>query len=149
MYLVDELVWFMIIRTALWAVLNYAIDWIVKSYLDVGDTIKTIVTYVLITQIILHLLICFVDAGTLFEDEEDDYGQERIYCITCKLYRKNNSKHCIWCNRCIKYYDHHCSIFGKCIGKRNIVFFWMFILICGLEMPGMIVLLATHVAGKL
>jgi hypothetical protein len=68
MYQSNHLVWFMIIRSAAWAVLNWVLDWIVKTYLDVGDTLKTVVTYVLISQIVLHLLICFVDAGTIFED---------------------------------------------------------------------------------
>ncbi|CAI2375841.1 unnamed protein product [Moneuplotes crassus] len=35
--------------------------------------------------------------------------------------------HCDDCNKCVEYYDHHCPWFGKCIGKNNIITFYIFI----------------------
>ena len=119
------------LRTAVWLLLNLLINYVVQNILTISDWLKDMVFYVLVSQIVLHLVICLLDAGTIFEDEEDEYGEERVYCLTCKLYRRRTSKHCIWCNRCTKRYDHHCSVFGKCIGKRNLVPFWLFIMLCG------------------
>jgi predicted amidophosphoribosyltransferase len=96
--------------------------------------------------VVLHFLICFMDAGTIFEDEEDSGREERAYCVTCALYRLRSSRHCVFCNRCVRWYDHHCSVFGKCIGKRNLVPFWLFILISGLEMPVLIVIVISHIS---
>lgn len=56
----------MIIRSVAWAFLNWILNWIIQTFLDVGDTVKFIALNVLIAQILLHLIICFVDAGTIF-----------------------------------------------------------------------------------
>jgi hypothetical protein len=32
--------------------------------------------------------------------------------------------HCEECNICINGYDHHCDLFSKCIGSRNIIYFY-------------------------
>jgi palmitoyltransferase len=102
----------------------------------------------LISQVTLHFIICFLDAGTIFEDEEDSYKDERTYCVTCSLYRLRGSKHCLYCNRCVRTYDHHCGVFGKCIGRRNLLPFWLFMIITGLEMPTFIILLVTQTFGS-
>jgi hypothetical protein len=35
---------------------------------DVGDTLKAVIAYGLVAQNIIYLLLCFLDAGTVFED---------------------------------------------------------------------------------
>lgn len=32
--------------------------------------------------------------------------------------------HCFYCNLCVAHHDHHCSYIGKCITKRNRLFFY-------------------------
>lgn len=135
-------------RTVGWALLNYLIFHVVSQYSNIGDTLKQIVKAGLIAQIVLHVAICVLDPGTLFEDEEDTHAEERTFCTTCRLYRRRSSKHCIWCQKCTMWYDHHCSVFGKCIGKRNIVPFYLFIMVCGMEMPGLIVITILNLASS-
>ena len=52
------------------------------------------------------------------------------YCGICHIIMKNNNSviHCSLCNICIEKHDHHCKWIGKCIGKNNLVSFWMFII---------------------
>jgi palmitoyltransferase ZDHHC13/17 len=53
----------------------------------------------------------------------DDYCP---YCIVQKN-EANKIKHCYFCNRCIKDYDHHCYWVDNCIGANNINLFFIFL----------------------
>jgi hypothetical protein len=45
------------------------------------------------------------------------HGTGRVYCTRCLVWREPsiNHFHCIICQRCCAYYDHHCPFFGRCI----------------------------------
>ena len=50
------------------------------------------------------------------------------YCDICEVYQIKSKRvqHCHDCNVCIEGLDHHCPWMGKCIGKRNMMFFMIF-----------------------
>lgn len=50
-----------------------------------------------------------------------------IYCQTCFHYNPPRTYHCRICNNCIERLDHHCLWMGKCVGKRNYRFFYLFL----------------------
>ena len=60
----------------------------------------------------------------------NNYTNERQYskCKKCNIIVLNELKigHCIDCDICIQKYDHHCTWAGKCIGKKNVIFFYCF-----------------------
>ncbi|OQR87407.1 transmembrane protein [Achlya hypogyna] len=53
------------------------------------------------------------------------------YCDYCASYRPAGASHCSDCKVCVLEYDHHCPWTGKCIGKRNLTYFylWLFSLV--------------------
>ncbi|TMW61650.1 hypothetical protein Poli38472_010713 [Pythium oligandrum] len=53
------------------------------------------------------------------------------FCDHCESYRPEGALHCLDCRACIEEYDHHCPWTGKCIGKRNVRYFyaWLFFLV--------------------
>ncbi|MCQ2817265.1 MAG: hypothetical protein MJ252_08375 [archaeon] len=52
------------------------------------------------------------------------------YCKKCKLWVNIDKKpnHCFECNICVEGYDHHCPWTGKCIGRRNLKSFYIFLI---------------------
>jgi hypothetical protein len=50
---------------------------------------------------------------------------ETRYCVICNHEQPLRAKHCKDCGKCIFLHDHHCPWLGNCIGERNrLVFFW-------------------------
>ena len=65
-------------------------------------------------------------------DDETLYNKNKAktgYCNVCKIWLdlEKKTKHCKFCNICIEGMDHHCPWTGKCIGKRNIFPFYIFV----------------------
>ena len=56
--------------------------------------------------------------------------EEYYYCGLCKFYvdRFISSFHCNKCGICIEGQEHHCIWIGKCVGKGNIISFYIFII---------------------
>ena len=53
--------------------------------------------------------------------QEPLYPQQalRVYCRRCKIVRLPGVQHCHHCGVCIRDYDHHCGIVGKCSGLHS------------------------------
>lgn len=71
-----------------------------------------------------------------------------MQCSQCRINRPNTASHCYECNVCVDKLDHHCPWTGKCIGRKNIFFFyafiWMLTLHIALIVSGCVYAWATH-----
>jgi len=61
-------------------------------------------------------------------------GQLWTFCDQCDSFRPPNSVHCSLCNVCIEEYDHHCSWTSKCVGRSNLRWFRVFLLLLAATM---------------
>lgn len=50
-----------------------------------------------------------------------------VECGICRIDRPTTASHCYTCGICVDELDHHCPWTGKCIGKKNLFFFYMFL----------------------
>ena len=70
------------------------------------------------------------DPGIIYEsvpeDQDIENKEDMIECGRCNIKRPITSSHCGDCNLCIDELDHHCPWTGKCIGKKNIKYFFTF-----------------------
>lgn len=54
------------------------------------------------------------------------------YCPTCESARPFRASHCTFCDNCVENFDHHCGVIGACVGRRNVRYFWGFLVSMGL-----------------
>lgn len=108
----------------------------VQKVAAIPQDMKTCLIWLCIIQLGSFLLLFFLDPGTLCEDEPEKINQERLYCKSCRIYKKPKTHHCRYCLKCVRGYDHHCGFFGKCIGRRNYLLFCIFILSTGMNGGG-------------
>ncbi len=109
----------MFVTTILIIVLEYtvlkAISFkIISTILFVGSFITCFWTYL-------------INPGVTFKEKNIENGKAH-HCVHCSFtYPKNESEyqHCFACGVCIPNVDHHCGVFGKCIGYRNKIAFYL------------------------
>ncbi|CAM0903175.1 unnamed protein product [Alopecurus aequalis] len=74
---------------------------------------------------------CFCCAVFMKEDcrkedeayQQEDYGEEALFCTLCNTEVRKNSKHCRSCDKCVDGFDHHCRWLNNCVGRKNYVTF--------------------------
>ena len=79
-------------------------------------------------SIITGLMTYLINPGINFKESHNNNGNN-YYCNICQFtFPKNEKKyeHCSLCNICIPGSDHHCGIFEKCIGRKNLICFYLF-----------------------
>ena len=60
------------------------------------------------------------------------YKETKI-CLTCNITKPFRSHHCSDCDNCVIRLDHHCPWIGGCVGKRNYIYFFIFICLLNLK----------------
>ena len=50
-------------------------------------------------------------------------------CVKCRIPKLKGTVHCIVCNACCKDFDHHCFWLNRCISKRNLKLFKLFLIL--------------------
>jgi len=49
-------------------------------------------------------------------------------CTFDQIIKTETSFHCMYCGRCVEYFDHHCPFINNCLGYRNHKYFLVFII---------------------
>jgi len=85
-----------------------------------------------LTYFISYTYIFLLNPGIPKYDENAILGKPRekySICKPCGIWRnlEKNVYHCFDCDICVEEYDHHCPWTGKCIAKKNINAFYIFL----------------------
>ena len=98
--------------------------------------IKYLGLFIYFSFIISYTLVCISDPGIpskdyYLENYEVDKMSIKNYriCRKCKIVMDldKNTEHCVECGVCVMENDHHCPWTSKCVGKKNIHFFFAFL----------------------
>ncbi|CAD8074207.1 unnamed protein product [Paramecium primaurelia] len=49
-------------------------------------------------------------------------------CPDCWVIRPQRSKHCEFCKKCVVVYDHHCPWINNCVGAKNLIYFYVYLM---------------------
>lgn len=108
---------------------------IINVAFDYGYSV-IIPTLILLAMLVLAFSITACsDPGVVFEVDSDPEVPNRsrdgqtalIKCSICDIKRPVSASHCYDCGVCVDELDHHCPWTGKCIGKKNLQFYYAFI----------------------
>lgn len=89
------------------------------------NTATTILFFCLIGALVLvYSINVIINPGIAMNQVRNNLEEQ--YCTICKTYIKQNSNsfHCNLCNVCIEGFDHHCVWIGKCVGRKNKIWFY-------------------------
>jgi hypothetical protein len=120
--------WFWISAAmGLWAVFAAAPLWRIYSPV----VISTVVTFAL--SVLIFIFVACADPGIIprrpsSSPPEDTEGVTNVrWCNICSIEKPTGAYHCQACDNCVLQFDHHCPVFGTCIGGRNITAFRAFL----------------------
>ena len=95
-------------------------------------TILAIYTLVSGSVLAIYLMMIFSDPGivpaprsaSILMDKEEGTA---FTCKRCLTPKEARAIHCEDCDICIEGLDHHCIWVGKCVGKKNLRLFYVFV----------------------
>ena len=91
-------------------------------------------TIIFLLNFFSHLFTILINPGipsrkyySMFSDENSKRDYNLNECKKCNIIvpKELNVSHCYNCNVCILKYDHHSDWMGKCIGKNNMITFYI------------------------
>ena len=84
-----------------------------------------------LSTMISYWLTAFKNPGIIlapWETEIEQGESTKKLCDKCNVLIEIGSEHCKFCEVCVKDYDHHCPLSGKCIGSGNKIPFYSFLI---------------------
>ena len=101
-----------------------------------SNNLKLIGIFLWLFQSVIYLITSLINPGTPTPEyylENYDLNKTKIktfrICSKCKLVMdlSKGTEHCNECDICIMGINHHCTLISKCIGKKNLYFFYLFV----------------------
>jgi hypothetical protein len=103
---------------------------------NISISVKIVLIIIYIIYFISYVYTAIINPGYPKHNLDSRTGEPKNkykFCNICKMYvnKEKLTFHCEECHICIEGRDHHCAWCGKCIGKRNLCSFyiWLFSLV--------------------
>ena len=80
--------------------------------------------------LLMYTIAACSDPGVMEKNDPDvkiKVPEGHTLCKYCNVARARGTVHCYECDACIIELDHHCPWTGKCIGKKNLFYFYGFL----------------------
>ncbi|GAB4847805.1 hypothetical protein Ancab_026868 [Ancistrocladus abbreviatus] len=78
-----------------------------------------------------------------YAGEQQDMGEDALFCTLCNAEVRKFSKHCRSCDKCVDGFDHHCRWLNNCVGRKN---YATFISLMGISLIWLIIEAGVSIA---
>jgi hypothetical protein len=96
---------------------------------EISKYLKFLIYILYICHFLSYSYICLLNPGLQLKNIKSTEGKKYKHCGKCFLVSLTEHKveHCPICNLCYIKRHHHCLWATKCIGEKNMIFFYTFI----------------------
>ncbi len=100
----------------------------IGSYMGIGISFLSYITLLIIySYLIKYSEPGFMNSKNTIKKLLDEEANLNEFCAICTCFTRYTT-HCYYCNKCVEYIDHHCIWIKKCVSKKNVNHFFLFLL---------------------
>jgi palmitoyltransferase len=81
----------------------------------------------------------------LDDEEAKDFEFSSRFCLVCNVDQPVRARHCHSCKKCVYRWDHHCTWLGNCIGEKNHLAYFFYLLAQAVELVSAVFFLIREI----
>ncbi len=113
----------------LWAVVHFSYAVWTLTNASASQPTQILFLVLLLATVVSHTVLTRTQPHAQAARARDDHDTGRvIWCGRCQQEASHGTKHCVYCDRCMPGWDHHCVFIGNCVTRGNHAAFWWFLL---------------------
>lgn len=82
-------------------------------------------------------------------NSEDSQDFPPRFCLVCNVDQPVRARHCGSCKKCVYKWDHHCTWLGNCIGEKNYLGYFLYLVLQSYELSAAVYFLIWNIGESI